>query len=175
MSLIFIDENQTCQIDLSNADWATDQLNKIFSIVKDGVLFDVDFIAEYKNSIFFVEYKNSNFLGVDDPKSFNPLDPERLREVAHKYFDSFHYARGLNKTYNKRKVYIYLIETYNGDSVLRKALRNRLKDRLPFKLQSHENFSETMIDELFVLNFDEWKNKFPQFPISRLKSYLRQN
>ena len=174
MAAIFTDENKTCKIDFSCAVWATDQLNKIFNdSLKDGVLFNVDFIAEYRNSIFFIEVKNSNFYGVDKPKIFNPLDSQKLREVAHKYFDSFHYVRGLNKTNNKQKIYIYLIETYNGDIALRTALRSRLKDLLPFKLQ--ESFSERMIDEVLVFSFDEWCKKFPQFPLSRLQPQLTQN
>ncbi len=135
MEFIFTDENQTCQIDFTNAVWATDQLNSIFSVIKDSILSDVDFIVEGANSIFFIEVKNSNFLGVDNPKAFKPLHEDLIRVLAKKFFDSFHYVRGLGKTSDKQKIYICLIETPLGDSVMRRALRNRLKDRLPFKLQ----------------------------------------
>lgn len=173
MAEIFTDENQTCRIDFTNAVWATDQLNSIFSVVKDSILSDVDFIVEETNSIFFIEVKNSNFLGVDKPKDFNPLHSDLIRVLARKYFDSFHYIRGLGKTSVKQKIYICLIETPLGDSVMRGALRNRLKERLPFKLQ--KNFLEKMIDDVLVLSFDEWRNKFPQFILSRLKPQLKQN
>ena len=173
MAEIFTDENQTCQIDFSNAVWATDRLNTIFSVVKDSILSDVDFIVEVANSIFFIEVKNSNFSGVDNPKDFKPLHSELIRVLARKYFDSFHYVRELGKTSGKQKIYICLIETPLGDTVMRRALRNRLKDRLPFKLQ--KKFLEKMIDDVLVLSFDEWRNKFPQFPISRLKPQLNQN
>ena len=76
MKIIFKDENQTCQIDFTNAVWATDQLNTIFSVVKDSILSDVDFLVEGANSIFFIEVKNSNFRGVDNPKAFKPLDSD---------------------------------------------------------------------------------------------------
>ena len=171
MAAIFTDENQTCQIDVSSAIWATDQLNKIFSVVKDGVLFDVDFIIEEHERLLFVEIKNANFFGVKNPEAFNPNDQKRLRKIAHKYFDSFHYVRGLNKTF-KQKIYIYLVEFLNDDSVMRKSLRIKLKDRLPFKLQ--ELFSERMIDDILVLNFDEWNEQFPQFPLLRLKPQLNK-
>lgn len=171
MEFIFTDENQTCQIDFTNAVWATDQLNSIFSVVKDSILSDVDFIVEGANSIFFIEVKNSNFLGVDNPKAFKPLHEDLIRVLAKKFFDSFHYVRGLGKTSDKQKIYICLIETPLGDSVMRRALRNRLKDRLPFKLQ--KIFSEKMIDEVLVWSFDEWNEYFPQFPLSRLKPPLQ--
>lgn len=173
MAEIFTDENQTFQIDFSGATWATDQLNTIFSVVKDSILSDVDFIVEEANSIFFIEVKNSNFRGVDKPKDFKPLHSDLIKKLARKYFDSFHYVRGLGKTSGKQKIYICLIETPLGDTVMRRALRNRLRDRLPFKLQ--KNFLEKMIDDVLVLSFDEWRNKFPQFPISRLKPQLKQN
>ena len=171
MEFIFTDENQTCQIDFTNAVWATDQLNSIFSVVKDSILSDVDFIVEGANSIFFIEVKNSNFLGVDNPKAFKPLHEDLIRVLAKKFFDSFHYVRGLGKTSDKQKIYICLIETPLGDSVMRRALRNRLKDRLPFKLQ--KIFSEKMIDDVLVWSFDEWNEYFPQFPLSRLKPPLK--
>ena len=171
MEFIFTDENQTCQIDFTNAVWATDQLNSIFSVVKDSILSDVDFIVEGANSIFFIEVKNSNFLGVDNPKAFKPLHEDLIRVLAKKFFDSFHYVRGLGKTSDKQKIYICLIETPLGDSVMRRALRNRLKDRLPFKLQ--KIFSEKMIDEVRVWSLDEWHEYFPQFPLSRLKPPLK--
>ena len=171
MAAIFTDENQTCQIDVSSAIWATDKLNKIFTMVKDSILFDVDFIIEEHDRLLFVEIENANFVGVEKPEDFNPRDQKRLQKVAHKYFDSFHYARGLNKTF-KQKIYIYLVEFLNDDSVLRKKLRIQLKDRLPFKLQ--ELFSERMIDDILVLNFDEWNEQFPQFPLLRLKPQLNK-
>ncbi len=173
MAEIFTDENQTCQIDFSNSVWATDKLHSIFSIVKDSILSDVDFIVEEANSIFFIEVKNSNFRGVDNPNDFKPLDSDLIRVLARKYFDSFHYVRGLGKTSRKQKIYTCLIETPLGDTVMRRALRARLKERLPFKLQ--KNFCEKMIDDVLVLSFDEWHNKFPQFPFSRLKPQLKQN
>lgn len=175
MEFIFTDENQTCQIDFTNAVWATDQLNSIFSVVKDSILSDVDFIVEESNSIFFIEVKNSNFLGVDNPKAFKLLHSDLIKVLAKKYFDSFHYVRGLGKTFSKQKIYICIIEAANSDSVTQKSLRNRLRDRLPFKLQKIFSVSEKMIDDVKVLSFDEWNENFPQFPLSRLKPPLNQN
>ena len=171
MALIFTDENKTCQIDFSSATWATNQLNTIFSVVKDSILSDVDFIVEGVNSIFFIEIKNSNFRGVDNPIAFKPLHLDLIRVLAKKFFDSFHYVWGLGKTSQKQKIYVCIIETKNSDSVTRKSLRNRLKDRLPFKLQ--KIFSDKMIDDVLVLSFDEWNEYFPQFPLSRLKPPLK--
>ena len=73
MALIFTDENKTCQIDFSSATWATNQLNTIFSVVKDSILSDVDFI---------VEGVNSNFRDVDNPMAFKPLHLDLIRVLV---------------------------------------------------------------------------------------------
>ena len=95
-----------------------------------------------------------------------------LNSTVQKFFQKrSNYVRGLGKTSKKQKIYICIIETKNSDSVTRKSLRNRLKDRFPFKLQ--KIFFEKMIDEVLVLNFDEWNEYFPQFYLSRLKPPLK--
>ncbi len=58
MSIMFRDENESWQIDFSSAIWATDKLHEIFSVIKDSVLSDVDFVAETRDFVLFVESKN---------------------------------------------------------------------------------------------------------------------
>ena len=150
MSIIFKDENESWQIDFSSALWATDKLNEKFSIVKGSLLSDVDFVAEAEDFVLFVESKNSNF-----------------KEAKH--------VCSLISDRNKRKIYIYLLETRNGDSVFRKRVRNRIKDLLPFKLQRDAELYEKMIDDFDVLNLDEWNKYFKQFPAQRLKNSITDN
>ena len=173
MSIIFKDENESWQIDFSSAIWATDKLNETFSLVKGSLLSDVDFVVEVEDFVLFVESKNSNFK--EAKHAFDPLDSEKIKNVARKYYDSSIYVRSLIKNRNKRKIYIYLLETRNGDSVLRKRVRNRIKDLLPFKLQRDAELYEKMIDDFDVLSFDEWNKRFKQFPAQRLKNPVTDN
>lgn len=173
MSIIFKDENESWQIDFSSAIWATDKLNETFSRVKSSLLSDVDFVAEVDDFVLFVESKNSNFK--ESKNHFDPRDEEKMKSIARKYYDSSVYVRSLIKDRSKRKIYIYLLETRNGDSVLRKSVRNRIKNILPFKLQRSDRLCENMIDEFDVLSFDEWNKRFKQFPAKRLKPPLTKN
>ena len=173
MSIIFKDENESWQIDFSSAIWATDKIHEIFSVIKDSFLSDVDFVAEAEDFVLFVESKNSNFK--EAKHKFNPNEKEKIISVARKYYDSSVYVRSLIKDRRKKKIYIYLLETRNGDSVLRKSVRNKLKDRLPFKLQRNDGIYETMIDDFYVLSFEEWNKRFKQFPAQRLKKPVTDN
>ena len=169
MSYIFTDENKTWQFDFSSAIWATNQLHEIFKCVKDGILCDVDFVVEDEFNLYFIECKNSNFIGVTQPNEHKPLAPEILRTVARKYFNSLQYIQAIGKGDNKRKVYIYVLEAKNEDINLRKFVKNRLRSRLPFKLQQQPDVKEQMITELQVINLDEWNEKYKNFPAKRLK------
>ncbi len=173
MSVIFKDENESWKINFSSALWATDKLHEIFSVIKDSFLSDVDFVAETKDFVLFVESKNSNFK--EAKHKFNPHETEKIISVARKYYDSLVYIRSLIEDRNKKKIYIYLLESRNGDTNLRKSVRNRLKDRLPFKLQRNDELYETMIDDFDVLNFAEWNKRFNQFPAERLKDPVTDN
>ena len=117
--------------------------------------------------------KNSNFK--EAKNKFNPHETEKIISVARKYYDSLVYIRSLIEDRSKKKIYIYLLESRNGDTTLRKSVRNRLKDRLPCKLQKNDRLYETMIDDFDVINLDEWNKRFKQFPAQRLKKPLTDN
>ena len=173
MMSVFKNENESWQIDFSAAIWATDKLHEVYSVIKDSFLSDVDFVAEDEEFVVFVESKNSNFR--DTRHTFNPLDKEKIISVARKYYDSLIYVRALLKKRTKKKIYIYLLESRHGDSTLRRSVRNRIKDRLPFKLQQNAELCETMIDYFDVLSLDEWNRHFKQFPAQRLKASVTNN
>ena len=173
MSILLKDENESWQIDFSSAIWSTDRLHEVFAVVKDSFLSDVDFVAEDEDFVLFVESKNSNFK--EAKNKFKPHEKEKVISVARKYYDSLVYVRALLKKRNKRKIYVYLLESRDGDINLRKVVRNRLKSRLPFKLQKNDGLYETMIDEFYVLNLDEWNKYFKQFPAKRLKEPVTEN
>ena len=169
---IFLDEHGRFQIDFSSAIWATDKLHEIFSILKDNILSDVDFVAEDEYNLFFIEYKNSNVKTGGEKKKFQPIDGEGLKKVARKYFDSLNFVRTTGRGINKKKIYIYILETKHKErknNELRKYAYNRLKERLPFKFKNKSEsqgivMTETMIDVLKVLSITEWNEEYIQFP-----------
>ena len=169
---IFLDEHGRFQIDFSEAIWATDKLHEIFSVLKDNILSDVDFVVEDTDSLFFIEYKNSNVKTEGESKKFNPIDGEGLRKVARKYFDSLNFIRATGRGNQKHKIYVYILETKHTErknDELRKYAYNRLRDRLPFKFKNKSAsqgimMTETMIDVLKVLSIQEWNEEYKQFP-----------
>mgnify|MGYP006916248180 CR=1 FL=1 len=169
MGIIFTDENQSWQFDFSRALWATDKLHEDYMNVKDSILHDVDFIVEDEQTMLLIECKNANFKGVSRPSAFEPVGANKISDVARKYYDSIHFVNGVGKGKNKSYVYVYIVEARNGNITERKAIRNRLKDRLPFRLQEKCEFMFRLVDKVEVLNFDEWNKHYPQYPAKRLK------
>ena len=165
MTQIFCDENHSCEIDFSVADWATNQLNNIFHRAKLSILHDVDFVVETENEILLVEYKNANLPNAAKPEAFHPWEDKSLDKVARKYYESQYFLHSTEHGKRKTKKYVYILECVNGDSVLRKHVRELLAARLPFLLQQQVNMSERLIDSLEVLSTAEWNEKYVQFPL----------
>lgn len=168
MPQIFSDENNSCRIDFSQADWATDQLHDIFHAAKVSLLHDVDFVAETEDMLLFVEYKNSNLPAAVNPGAFKPLEDKRLNRVALKYYDSLNFLRAIHHGQGKQKVYVYILECQKGDHVLRSQVKNLLAGRLPFLLQQQNDFPEKMIDRVEVVSIDEWNASYGKFPLKLL-------
>lgn len=166
MSQIFQDENRCFQFDFSGALWATDQLHDIYSRNKVGILSDVDFIAETEDSLLLVEYKNANIAGAVHPEAFNPFDQKRENKIAFKFYDSWIYLSAIQKT--KPITFVYLLEYPNDDAVMRKRLRARIADLLPFQLQKSEDIKAKMIERFEVLAISEWNAhaSYGAFPIT---------
>lgn len=161
-------------INFSNALWATNELNQIFRWAGLS-LNDVDFIAETDNELIFIECKNSNRIDAVNPDSFKPESPQKLLNVARKYYDSLMFCHFKHIAVSKRKIYCYLLEAPAGSRTLRLGIQNQLMSLLPFKLQDQNNFSAKMIDDIFVLSFAEWNNRYPQFPLKRLVEAICDN
>lgn len=164
MDRIFIEENNVYQIDFTNALWATDKLNNIISD-SNTILSDVDFIAETDDKILLVEYKNSNIKGAVNPTAFKPLEDKSINKIVRKFYDSLIYVNSVREY--KPKVYIYIIETTRDDGLLRLTLRDKIKAKLPFKLQEQNSFKNKLIDDFMVLSIDEWNKKYP-FPLTKI-------
>ena len=166
MSQIFQDENRCFQFDFSSALWATDKLHDIYSRNKVGILSDVDFIAETKDSLLLVEYKNASIAQAVHPEAFNPFDQKRENKIAFKFYDSWIYLSAMQK--NKPVRFIYLLEYPNDDAVMRKRLRARIADLLPFQLQKSADIRVKMIEDFEVLSISEWNAhaSYGAFPIT---------
>lgn len=166
---IFVDENETCQIDFSSAIWATDKLHKIFSVLDDGILNDVDFVAETEEELIFIEYKNATHKKVVNPEAFNPLSEKNKRRIPKKYYDSLNFIQSTSKGVGKSKIYICIFEANLSESITGDFIRNELMNRLPFKVKEQAelyeiDLKESMIDDFFVLNIAQWNERYRQFP-----------
>ena len=163
---VFQEENHFYQFDFRAAVWATDELHNLFQNNNANILSDVDFIAETENEIILIEYKNANIPSAVHPEEFKPSEQKRLNKIAHKYYDSWIYLKALSK--NKPIHYVYILEYVNGDSTSRKAIRNKIADLLPFKLQKTLNIPNGMISSFKVLSIEEWNTHdiYKIFPIT---------
>lgn len=165
---ILTEENGVYCIDSGKALWETDNIHECYS--KTGTtLNDVDFVLEMDAKLLLVEYKNATIPGASHPEAFQPLVDKKIDNVVKKYYDSLHYLALIGK--NKPKDYIYILEYPGGDSVTRKAVRNIIKKKLPFKLQSELSDKVKLIDKIEVLSIKEWNEheEYGNFPIKPVK------
>lgn len=171
---IFVDENETCQIDFSSAIWATDKLHQIFSVLDDGILNDVDFVVETEKELIFIEYKNATHKKVVNPEAFNPLSEKNKRRIPKKYYDSLNFIQSTGRGVGKSKIYICIFEAKLSDPNTGDFIRNELMNRLPFKLKEKSilhgiDLKESMIDDFCVLNISQWNERYKQFPAKILE------
>lgn len=160
MVAIYTEENGQYTLDCSSALWSTDQIHSCYQGGKRaygciGFLKDVDFVIESSDYLILVEYKNAKIVGASNPGAFNPAEDNRLTSIARKYFDSLHWL--LLKGKDKPKKYVYIVEYPGDNSTSRLMLRNKLKDKLPFTMQSRiTDAGRNLIDEVKVVNIAEW-------------------
>ena len=157
MENVLIDENGDYGIECSNAICASDQMHQDYHNAKVQLL-DADFLIEDEKAIMIVEYKNANTKKAKEAsfktQTFNPMDDKKFASTIRKFYDSLHYVRLLGKY--KPVKYIYVVETPNGDSTMRKRLRAKMKTQLPFALQENMNTGITLINKVDVLSIQEW-------------------
>lgn len=172
MSLFFTEENEVYGIDCSNAVWATDEVHEKF-ILTQSSLNDVDFVIETDEKLLLVEYKNACIANAAAPNAFDPQNEKKLLNVVRKYYDTLHYLT--LKKLNKPKMFVYILEYPQGDTVSRRAIRNKLKQRLPFGLQSHFDNDVKLIDRVEVLSIDEWNthSEYGKYPIRLINNDIK--
>lgn len=176
MPNVLIEEKRNYGIDCRNAVWASDEIHAIYhSCGLPDILCDADFVVETEDAILLIEYKNANTpearAHATATTEYDPFQSEKFNKIVSKYYDSLHYLRLMGK--EKPIHYIFVLEYPKGDSVSRKMLRNRLKKRLPFRLQEHFDTGIRLIDSVSVLNISEWNadvnyGQYPIIPIAQL-------
>ncbi len=173
MEKVFIDENGEYGLDCSKAIWATNQMHQIYHDAKVQ-LSDADFVIEDVESIIIMEYKNANTKKAVElsykTEPFNPMNDNKFYSVIRKFYDSCHYLHLLGKS--KPVQYIYVVETPNGDSTMRKRLRERMKTQLPFALQKNMNTGIKLIEKVDVVSIKEWNEDgtYGQYPFFKIDS-----
>lgn len=168
MGKIFTDENNSCQIDCSNALWASCDINNQYHIAHCDYLCDVDLVIETSDKIYLVEYKNANIKNAANPDGFNPNSDKKVRNVSDKFYDSLHYLSLKGKI--KPKEYIYILEYPLGDMVSRGMIRNKIAKLLPFELQNNIGNGNKLIEKVSVLSVNEWNadKNYGRFPLKLL-------
>lgn len=172
--MVYTEENGVYTLDCSASVWSTDQIHNNYQDPAHqygviGFLSDVDFVIENETHIILVEYKNASIPGAANPGAFSPTSGNKLDKVAKKFFDSLPWLYLAGK--DKPKKYVYILEYPAGNSTSRRLIRNQLKERLPFALQSRiTNARRTLIDEIRVVDIAEWNadaalGKFPMKPV----------
>lgn len=172
MDKVFVDENGDYGLNYSNAIWATDKMHQDYHKAKVQ-LSDADFLLEDEEKIIILEYKNANTKKAREAgfktKSFNPMEDKKFASIVRKFYDSYHYLYLLGK--DKPVEYIYVVETQNDDSTMRKRLRDRMKTQLPFALQDNMNTGIRLIDKVDVLSIEEWNedSEYGKYPFVKIE------
>ena len=172
MNQILVEENGVYGLDCSKAVWATNEIHEKYH--KAGLhLSDADFVIETEDELIMIEYKNASIPDAEKPDVFNPLEDKKVNGVLRKYYDTLHYLTLIQK--NRPKRFVYIVETLNDGIVMRKRLRNRLVQELPFKLQEIINSGVKLIEGVEVLLIEEWNNhpKYRAFPIKPVNELVK--
>ena len=168
MSKIYVEENGNYSIDCTEAAWSTNEIHAAYH--RAGLdLSDVDFAIESSEGLLLlIEYKNADVSNAAHPESFRPSSEEALRKVSRKYYDSLHFLLLNGKLRLNR--FVYIVESPYVDSVIRKRIRNKLKIKLPFSLQTQIANGNEIIEEVEVLSIDEWNHDpvYGKYPFTHI-------
>lgn len=174
---LLIEEKRNYGIDCTKAIWATDEIHDIYHACGiPHILSDADFAVEIEEYILLIEYKNANIAAarthVKAEDEYNPFDQKKFDKIVKKFYDSFIYLYLKQKT--KPIQYIFVLEYPKGNSTSRKLLRNKLKERLPFKMQQRVNSGVKLIDAVEVLDISEWNNHsvYGKYPIVEMSEQV---
>lgn len=153
------EEHGHFRINCRAAKWKTGKIHDMYHACGlPDYLNDADFVIETETNLLLVEYKNASIpeavAHAKEGQEYNPLERTKFQKIVRKYYDSLHYLRLVG---NEKPVhFVFVVEYPKGDATSRRALRNRLKDSLPFELQKRFNQGVQLIKEVAVVNMAEW-------------------
>lgn len=161
---VLVDENNKFQFDFSELAYVWE----MHDVVRRTMLSDVDFITETENEVLFIEYKNANVEGAANPDGMLKKMGHRdfYTKIARKFYDSlllFWASDGNEK--ELPIVYVLIVEHPILDKKLRRQLKLKIMNQLPFKLAS-EKIKREIISTFEVYNLEEWAERFPEIKIS---------
>lgn len=135
------------------------------------ILSDVDFVVDMDDKLLLIEYKNAAIEGVVNPDSFiNKVKTQEFYEIiAKKYYNTLflHWACERNK--NEMPIeYVLIIEHPAIDGRLRRQLRQKIYNQLPYKLKDKLEIKREVLPKFEVLNLDEWQHNYPIFKTTKI-------
>jgi hypothetical protein len=165
---VLVDENKRYEFDFS----ASEYVLEMHDLTNNIMLSDVDFITETDKEVLFIEYKNASIEGAVNPNGMlaKIKGEDFYKKIARKYYDSlllFWACKGNEK--ELPITYVLLIEHPIIDKKLRKQLKLKIANQLPFKLKEKQ-IQREVISNFEVYNLEEWKEKFPQIKITPVVS-----
>lgn len=139
-------------------------------------LLSVDFIVELEDKFLFIEVKN-----IDNPKT--PAEErkewiERLKiqksnsflfEMSVKFKDTILRKWANEESLDKPIWYIIVLQFAAIDAKSRIWLAENLSGHLPTCFTKKNGFKKTIkIKHWDILNVDDWKEKYPEFPLTEV-------
>lgn len=173
MGKIFYDENKNYKFDFTDAEDVFEAHNVS---QKTTMLADVDFVLDIKSKIIFLEYKNASGKKVNNPEAFKEKilgksnRAKFCENISKKFYSTLFIVWACNKNDEEKDIeYILLIDHPEIDGKIRRMLRNKIKNQLPFKLLEHSEIKRKILSEFKVLNMDEWHLMYPKFRITEVE------
>lgn len=161
---ILLEENGKYQFDFT----ALEYVWEMHDLTTKIMLSDVDFITETDKEVLFIEYKNANIEGAVSPDTMlkKIKHGSFYQNIARKFYDSlllFWACKGNEKEFPI--VYVLIIEHPILDKKLRRQLKLKIANQLPFKLQS-DKVAREIISSFEVYDLEEWRAHYPQINIT---------
>ncbi|MBQ6887640.1 MAG: hypothetical protein IJN54_09030 [Lachnospiraceae bacterium] len=168
---ILQDENGKMKFDFSNA---LDVFEPhVLASMYSEYLSDVDFVVEDKEKLICLEYKNANVRNASNPEAFQKKLAEEpfWKRLARKFYGTMFLVWASEKNPSDKPVqYVFLMETNPGmDDALKKKIVAKMPSHLPFAYQKEGEIKRRVIDEFLLVNLDEWKEIYPQYPIDYIE------
>ena len=164
---ILWDENKNVAFDFSDAldVFEPHELANLYS----DYLSDVDFVIEEEEKLICLEYKNANVKNADNPEAFKQkmTREEFWRKLVKKFYGTMFLVWACNKNPADKSVqYVLLIESNPSmDDALKKRFMMKMMRQLPFEYKLRKEIQRAVIDEFYLVDLEEWKEKYPQYSI----------